>query len=126
MKKAILYARVGFTLQNESTKILEKQFSDLSSYCKNNNIEVLEVYSETAAGNTFEREEFKKLLTALRSKKSKVDFLLFTEWFRLSSNVKESIEFYTELEKLGIEAKAINDDSTSKNFFRILQLTKKK
>ncbi len=126
MKKAILYTRVAPTLEHESDKALERQISELQNYCRENDFEVVKVYSEVAPSKTFDRQEFKKLLSDIRTKKVKADALLFVSWYRLSTNVKQTILIYNELKKEGVELKAIDDSENSKVFLKIIKLINKR
>jgi len=125
MKRSVLYARVGFAFQNEKPNRLQEQISAMKIYCLDNNITVEGIYYEIAPAMNFKRKEFQNLLKDLENKKVKPDFLLFTEWHRLSTNIEETIKTYKWLAKKSVEAKAINDKDNSEAFLKILKLLKK-
>lgn len=100
MKNVILYTRVSTDEQADKGFSLRDQQQKLLNYCSLNNLNVLSVYQEDHSAKSFNRPEFKKLISFIKNNTSKVDGLLFTKWDRFSRNTTESynkIKFFNEL-----------------------------
>lgn len=120
MKKAILYARVAALEVSQRHDALQMQTGELKEYCTINSIEIVGSYEDLASGQSFEREEFQKLLIDLKSGNVKADLLLFVRWDRFSRNFFQTIDMIQELEKLGVKAMAINDKISSESLYRLV------
>lgn len=107
MKKAIIYIRVSTDEQADKGYSLRHQEDFLRKYCEFNNIQVLEVIKEDFSAKTFNRPAFNLLLTKLKSRKLKSDFLIFTKWDRFSRNAPDAYGMISTLNKVGIEPQAI-------------------
>ena len=108
MKTAILYIRVSTDEQAEKGFSLPAQQLTLEKYCKNNNINVAQIFKDDfSAWENFERPGYKQLHKFLAINKGKVDYLLFTQWSRFSRNMKSSLNEIDKLKCLNIEANAV-------------------
>ena len=84
--KAVIYSRVSSTNDRQNT---ERQIIDLSKYAVNNDIEVVEVFSEKISGAK-KNSERATLLNALEyAKANNIDMVLFSELSRLGRNILE-------------------------------------
>lgn len=107
MKRAILYIRVSTDEQADKGFSLASQEEYLKKYCSINNLEIIHLFIEDHSAKTFNRPEFKKMLTFCRQNKIDIDYLLFVKWDRFSRNTKESYQMIYEFKKLNIEVRAI-------------------
>jgi DNA invertase Pin-like site-specific DNA recombinase len=107
MKKAIIYIRVSTDEQADKGYSMRHQEEFLRKYCEFNNISVLEIIKEDYSAKTFNRPAFNQLLTKLKSRKLKSDFLIFTKWDRFSRNAPDAYGLISTLIKIGIEPQAV-------------------
>ncbi len=106
MKRAIIMARVSSDEQAKGYS-LDIQIEKLSSYCLNNEIQIIKIFREDHSAKDFRRPEFQKMLEFISSNKNKIDLLLFTTWDRFSRNVTESYAMLNRLESYQVEVQAI-------------------
>lgn len=109
MKKAILYTRIDKTGVVNPTENLSSQEAELRKYCRDNNIEVLQVIKEVASGKDFNRLEFTKLHLSIRKGEVNADLLLFTHIDVFSENLADVLRMHHILLRLGITTKAIRN-----------------
>jgi site-specific DNA recombinase len=107
MEKAILYTRVSTDEQAERGYSLADQKDKLQRYCKDNSLEALVHYQEDYSAKTFDRPEFKKLLSYIKQHKGEVKFLIFHKWDRFSRNATDAYMMIRELNKLNVTPRAI-------------------
>ena len=107
MRTAILYIRVSTDEQAEKGFSLKHQEERLRAYCEQNNIHVAGFYKEDYSAKSFERPEFQKMLAFLKKNKGIANLLLFTKWDRFSRNAPDAYAMLNQLNKLSIEAQAI-------------------
>ena len=109
MKTAYLYIRVSTDEQKRRGYSLPEQEDRLLKYCEYNNIEVKGIYREDFSAKTFNRPEWKKLMTVIKSKSSKDDkYILFIKWDRFSRNIEYAYEMLGILRKYRTTAMAID------------------
>lgn len=109
MKTAYLYIRVSTDEQKRRGYSLPEQEDRLLKYCKYNNIEVKGIYREDFSAKTFNRPEWKKLMTEIKNKSSKEDrHILFIKWDRFSRNIEYAYEMLGILRKYKTTAMAID------------------
>ena len=104
MKNAILYIRVSTDEQADKGFSLLSQEEQLRKYCDAHGITVLHLFREDHSAKTFERPEFKKMLTFCKQNSKEIDLLLFVKWDRFSRNTRDSYQMIHEFQRLGIEA----------------------
>jgi len=68
MKKAILYIRVSTDEQADKGFSLASQEEYLNKYCALNSIEIIHTFTEDHSAKTFNRSEFKKMLSFSKKK----------------------------------------------------------
>ncbi len=107
MKKAILYTRVSTDEQKEKGNSLAYQEERLRQYCQCNTIKIVKHFQEDFSAKTFERPEFRKLLSFIKSNKDQIDYLIFLKWDRFSRNATDAFNMIRKLSKLNIESVAI-------------------
>jgi site-specific DNA recombinase len=108
MKKAILYVRVSTDEQADKGYSQRDQDERLRRYCEINNIEIIRTVFEDHSAKTFNRPEWKKLLTDLKRHRGKnTDVILFTKWDRFSRNAGDAYQMIAILKNLDIEAQAM-------------------
>ncbi len=106
MKTAVIYTRSAVQSQNSNADTLMKQQETLKAYCSKHNIRILASFQEYRSANTSPRPELEGALDfAMRNN---VDYILFTEWSRISRFVYDVIDFIGLTRKNNIKAQAIN------------------
>ncbi len=111
MKTAYLYVRVSTDEQKRKGYSLPEQEDRLLKYCAYNNIEVKGIYREDFSAKDFNRPEWKKLITTIKSKSSKEDKnILFIKWDRFSRNIEYAYEMIGMLRKYRTTAMAIDQN----------------
>lgn len=109
MRTAYLYIRVSTDEQKRKGYSLPEQEDRLLKYCDYNNIEVKGIYREDFSAKTFNRPEWRKLMTMIKSKSSKEDkYILFIKWDRFSRNIEYAYEMLGILRKYKTTAMAID------------------
>lgn len=109
MKTAYLYIRVSTDEQKRKGYSLPEQEDRLLKYCEYNNIKVKGIYREDFSAKTFNRPEWKKLMTVIKNKSSKEDrHILFIKWDRFSRNIEYAYEMLGLLRKYKTTAMAID------------------
>lgn len=106
MKTALLYTRVSTDDQNNGYSP-RYQLDVLQRYCELNNIKSLQHFHDDHSAKTFNRPQFQKLLLQLKKNKGFAELLLFTKWDRFSRNAGDAYAMLRQLNKLSIEAQAI-------------------
>lgn len=107
MKRAILYIRVSTDEQADKGFSLASQEEYLTRHCNIHNIEIIHIFREDHSAKTFNRPEFKKMLSFCKKNKADIDLLLCVKWDRFSRNTKDSYQMIHEFESLNIEVQAI-------------------
>lgn len=88
---------------------MPEQEDRLLKYCEFNNIEVKGIFREDYSAKTFNRPEWKKLITVIKSRSSKDDkSILFIKWDRFSRNIENAYEMIGMLRKHKTTAMAID------------------
>lgn len=105
-KTADLYIRVSTDEQADTGYSQRYQNEVLHRFCDFHNITVRNVYFEDHSAKSFKRPEFTKLLVNLKKNRG-ADLLLFTKWDRFSRNTTDAYMMLATLDKLGIEAQAV-------------------
>jgi DNA invertase Pin-like site-specific DNA recombinase len=105
-KNAILYTRVSTDEQNNGYSPADQK-DKLIRYCEHQDINVVGLYHDDESGKSFNRPEWKKIMTFLKSNKGKVDYIYFLKWDRFSRNAPEAYAELSKLNKLGVEARAM-------------------
>ncbi|MFF5380437.1 recombinase family protein [Pedobacter suwonensis] len=104
---ADLYIRVSTDEQAEKGYSLRSQKDVLERYCDINGIRIRKIFTEDHSAKTFNRPQWKQLLTFLKRSKRESDLLLFTKWDRFSRNTSDAYQMIAFLRKVGIEPQAI-------------------
>ncbi|TCK68065.1 DNA invertase Pin-like site-specific DNA recombinase [Winogradskyella wandonensis] len=107
MNNVVLYVRVSTDEQADKGFSLRDQEQKLLSYCDSKNLNVLKLFREDHSAKSFNRPEFKKLMSFCSTKSNKVDGLLFIKWDRFSRNTTESYNKISQFNALGITVNAI-------------------
>lgn len=79
----------------------------LRRYCEINSIQIRKVIYEDYSAKSFDRPEWKKMLAEYRKHKGLIDVVLFLKWDRFSRNAGDSYAMLSTLQKLRIDAQAI-------------------
>lgn len=109
MKSAYLYVRVSTDEQKRKGYSLPEQEDRLIKYCESNKIEIRGVYREDFSAKTFNRPEWKKLLSILKKDKTKGEKnVLCIKWDRFSRNTQLAYEMIEILSKCNTKVMAID------------------
>jgi DNA invertase Pin-like site-specific DNA recombinase len=109
--RAGLYERVSTEEQAKYGFSIQTQVENLAEYCKNNNIKIVDHYTEegvSGAKPSFKRPQMARLLDDVQA--GKIDIIIFTKLDRWFRNVKEYFKVQEILEKHKVEWKAIHED----------------
>ncbi|MBL7840152.1 MAG: recombinase family protein [Cyclobacteriaceae bacterium] len=106
-KRAILYTRVSTDEQADKGYSLQHQLERLQRHCESHGIQSIAHFKEDFSAKTFERPEFRKLIKFSKENIGRVDYIFFLNWSRFSRNAADSYGMIRQLQKLGIEAQAI-------------------
>lgn len=109
MQSAYLYIRVSTDEQATKGYSLRYQKDALLRYCQSNNIQVHKIFSEDCSAKTFNRPEWREMISELQQirKESRPEQILFTKWDRFSRNIGNAYVMLEKLNRLGVEAHAI-------------------
>ena len=105
-KRAIIYTRVSTDEQNNGYSPADQK-DKLYRYCENNGIEVVGFYHDDESGKSFNRPEWKKIMSFIQKNKNMVDYIYFLKWDRFSRNAPEAYAELGKLKKLNVEARAM-------------------
>ncbi|WP_298156148.1 recombinase family protein [Flavobacterium sp.] len=103
----IIYTRVSTDEQADKGFSLRHQEQILKTYCKINNLKILNHYKEDFSAKNFNRPEWKKLMAFVKANKKTVDKVLFSKWDRFSRNAEEALSVIRKFNELGIEINSI-------------------
>ena len=104
---ADIYIRVSTDEQADKGYSQRNQEEMLRKYCLNQSIEIRNVIYEDHSAKTFNRPQWKNLITTLKKKKNNVNLILFTKWDRFSRNAGDAYQMINILRGLGVEPQAI-------------------
>lgn len=101
-QNAVIYTRVSTDEQAEKGYSLRYQDERLRTYCRLNDIEVVEHYQDDASAKTFERPAFQEFLQFINANADKVDLFIFLKWDRFARNAESAYAMIRLLESKGI------------------------
>lgn len=104
---ADLYVRVSTDEQADKGYSQRNQEEMLRKYCVNHSIEIRNVIYEDHSAKSFNRPEWKKLISHLKKKRNLIDLILFTKWDRFSRNAGDAYQMINQLRDLKVEPQAI-------------------
>ncbi|WP_084681535.1 recombinase family protein [Chryseobacterium soli] len=109
MKSAYLYVRVSTDEQMRNGYSLPEQEDRLMKYCEQNQIAVKGIFREDFSAKDFNRPEWKKIITTLKSnKKRPSENILFIKWDRFSRNIEYAYQMLGILRALNTKPFAID------------------
>ena len=103
----ILYTRVSTKDQAENGYSLPFQKKMLYDYCKVRGLNVVAYFEEDFSAKTFDRPEWKKLMSLAKAKKKEVDSILFIRWDRFSRNQEAALGVISELRDIGVNVNSV-------------------
>lgn len=108
MKNAVGYVRISS--QDQSVYSLDYQEATVRKYCKDNNVNLLELFKDNGESSyTFDRPDWKSLEKFIRKNKS-IEYLIIYDHDRFSRNLAEALMKIKELQdKFGITVLATTD-----------------
>jgi DNA invertase Pin-like site-specific DNA recombinase len=90
MQSVYAYIRVSTDEQAIKGYSQRSQLERIKNYCEYNNIIITEVIFEDYSAKTFNRPEWKRLITKLKLIKNQPSLILFTYWDRFSRNITDA------------------------------------
>jgi site-specific DNA recombinase len=105
-KRTLIYTRVSTDEQNNGYSPADQK-DKLISFCENHDVEVMGIYHDDESGKSFNRPEWIKIMAYLKANKGVIDYIYFLKWDRFSRNASEAYAEIAKLNKLGVEAVAI-------------------
>ena len=81
---------------------LNHQDRMLRQYCEINDHNIVGMYSEDYSAKTFDRPEWKKIMTYIKQNRKKVDMILCLRWDRFSRNQFDALTVIKQLQKYGV------------------------
>ena len=109
--RAGLYERVSTQEQAMKGYSIETQKDNLEEYCNNNNIKIVDHYTDegiSGSKSPLKRPQLKRLLDDVEA--GKIDIIIFTKLDRWFRNVPEYFKVQEILDKKGVTWKAIFED----------------
>lgn len=103
----ICYKRVSTDEQADRGFSLQHQETMLTKYCEIKNYNIVDIYTEDCSGKSFDRPEWKKIMTFIKNNRGKVDMILCNRWDRFSRNQYDAMTVIRELDKLGVTVMAV-------------------
>lgn len=97
MKKAFAYYRKS--IEREAEKSIEGQREEIRLYAKQNNIEIIEEFSEVGSSATLERKEFQRMFQVL-SGRSDIDYILVHRFDRSTREMDHLGWIFTQLKEI--------------------------
>ena len=107
MKNVIIYKRVSTDEQADKGYSLRAQEEKLEQYCSQRGLNIVGRYQDDHSAKTFDRPQFKKLLTFAKANKNKIDALLFIKWDRFSRDATDALNMIRTFKNMGIDCNAI-------------------
>jgi site-specific DNA recombinase len=114
----VIYCRVSTDEQAQKGFSLDYQEESLKRYCDSRNYNIVKVYREDHSAKNFNRPEWSKLKTYVKSNKKEIHKVLFAKWDRFSRNVEQALTVLREFDSIGVELNATEqylDTSNSDN-----------
>ncbi|GAA3724134.1 recombinase family protein [Flavobacterium ginsengisoli] len=114
----IIYCRVSTDEQAQKGFSLDYQEESLKRYCDSRSYNIVKVYREDHSAKNFNRPEWSKLKTYVKSNKKEIHKVLFAKWDRFSRNVEQALTVLREFDSIGVELNASEqylDTSNSDN-----------
>ena len=112
--KAVIYTRTATEVQTSNN--LEIQKNILTTYCADNQIEIVKHFEEIFSGMTLNRPELSKLIDFVII--TKIDKILVTSWNRLGRDFTAVSEMISRLSAMIVEVETI--DNSEFTFFNFL------
>ena len=99
----IIYTRVSTEDQKENGFSLQDQERRIRKYCNDQGFDIIAHYQDDYSAKDFNRPEFQKMLSDLKSKRIKADYLICLRMDRFSRNLEETIIMTKVLKELKVE-----------------------
>ena len=108
-KRAVGYFRISDPKQaGERHSSLETQGASYLNYCKNNNVTPIATFTDIVSGRRDDRKEYLRMLEFVMQGGADIIVVKFLD--RFGRNPKEILRRYWELQDLGIEVVATDED----------------
>jgi DNA invertase Pin-like site-specific DNA recombinase len=103
----ICYKRVSTDEQADRGFSLQHQETMLTKYCEINNYNIVDIKTEDFSGKSFDRPEWKKIMSFIKNNRGKVDLILCNRWDRFSRNQYDALTVIKELRKYGVTVNTV-------------------
>ena len=104
MTNVILYSRVA---TSDSSISLAFQEETMIKYCNENNYNIIKSYNEVYSGKSFNRPQWRFLMSYLKNNQDSFDKILVLRFDRFSRNLSGSFKKIKALEILGISIECV-------------------
>jgi site-specific DNA recombinase len=112
-KKALGYRRISPRPEEDfGNTSLEKQEEEIIKYCKRNNIELVDIYTDNLkSARSFEgRDGFKEMYHRALSKEEEIDYIIVLKQDRLSRDTLDTLYIMKRLNEANINLISIADN----------------
>ena len=103
----ICYKRVSANAQADKGFSLTYQEQMLRQYCEMQGYNIIGMYQEDFSAKTFDRHEWKKIMTYVKQNRNNIDMILCLRWDRFSRNMYEALVAIKHLQKYDIVVNAV-------------------
>lgn len=103
----ICYKRVSTDEQADKGFSLQFQEEMLIRWCETNNHKIVGIYTEDASAKTFNRPEWKKIVSFVKKNKKAVDIIACHRWDRFSRNALNALNMISELAHYGVTVNTV-------------------
>lgn len=108
MKRAIIYLRVpSESIEDKMTLMNQKMTS--SKFCESNNLEVVGIFEDYDAHESFNRLQFKQMIKRLEKKTLSADYLLIPSWSVFTKSAWHAAKMLAKLSAYNLEVKSISE-----------------
>ncbi|WP_307384381.1 recombinase family protein [Chitinophaga terrae (ex Kim and Jung 2007)] len=106
-KNIIIYIRVSTDEQARSGFSPNHQEMVIKAYCKAKGYNIIQIVREDYSAKTFNRPEWLKIMTFIKTNKKSVDAIVCLRWDRFSRNLEESLRVLRQLREMGVTLETV-------------------
>lgn len=108
-KRAVAYARYSSTNQREES--IDAQLRAIREYCKRNDIELIEIYTDEAkTGTNDDRDNFQLMINDINSGEIDVDMVLVHRFNRFARSTFDSAVYKHKLKQQGVRVVSVTQN----------------
>lgn len=108
-KRAVAYARYSSTNQREES--IDAQLRAIREYCKRNDIELIEIYTDEAkTGTNDDRDNFQQMINDINGGQINVDTVLVHKFNRFARSTFDSAVYKKKLKEKGVRVVSVTQN----------------